>query len=305
MPQFCPYTSNDLPKVLQFVGKCFRDNQFKGYHPGDILHWMSSEYQGNDLETCFWLYEEKGELIAFAELSKGEGTTYTLITDPKLCRSGDELALLTECQSIMHQRMKQNPPDNRMLSTHVAASDQRQLEHLTNLGYHIKPSNLVVTLKSLNLPIPTPVVPDGFQIRSVAGEGEADLIAEVHSNSFGTSWTPKAYLKLMRTPGFDIERELVVVAPDGRFAAFLVYWPDPMSKAGLFEPVGCHEEFQRRGLARALMYEAMKRMVAAGMTKAIVEHNSDNEAATNLYASLGFREHFKTFDCEIHLDSER
>ena len=304
MPQFRPYTSNDLPEVLQFVGKCFLDDHFTHYHPGDIVHWMSSEHKGGGLDEHFWLYEEKDELIAFAELPRGEWAQYTLITDSKLCESSLELTLLAECQSIMQQRIKQNPPDKRVLSTHVAASDQQRLEHLTNLGYHLKPSKRVVTLQSLNLPIPTPVLPDGFHIRSVASEDEADLVAEVHNRLFSPKWTGAEYLKVMRTPGFDIERELVVVAPDGRFAAFLIYWLDPMSRTGLFEPVGCHKEFQRRGLAKALMYEAMTRMMDAGMTRAIVEHYSDNKSAAKLYSSVGFKEHFKTFDCEIHLDSE-
>ncbi len=92
----------------------------------------------------------------------------------------------------------------------------------------------------------------------------------------------------MRTPGFDAGRELVVVAPEGRFAAFLVYWLDPVSKTGLFEPVGCHEDFRCLGLSKALMVEAMKRMMDAGMERAVVGYSSGNVAARKLYASVGF-----------------
>ena len=94
----------------------------------------------------------------------------------------------------------------------------------------------------------------------------------------------------MRSSSFHIERELVVVAPDGRFAAFLVYWIDPISKSGLFEPVGCHPDFQRRGLTTALMYEGLQCMAAQGMTMAIVVHEApdDNPASAALYRSVGF-----------------
>jgi ribosomal protein S18 acetylase RimI-like enzyme len=93
-----------------------------------------------------------------------------------------------------------------------------------------------------------------------------------------------------RTPGFHIDRELVVVAPGGRFAAFLIYWLDPVSKSGLFEPVGCHPDYQRLGLASALMYEGMRRMLAQGMTMAIVLHQpaQKNLASAALYRSVGF-----------------
>ena len=292
-----PYTADDLPAVLQFVGKCFQDRNFSNFHPGDIVHWMSNGYRGTDLDQYFWLCEEQGELTAVAELD-GKWASYALITHPN--HQGDrELALLTECQNVMQQRMKENPPDKRVLSTSVAVSDQERIAWLKKLGYHVQSSNRVVTLRPLDTPLPVPALPADFQIRSVAGENEAGLVAEVHNGSFGSSWSSEEYLKVMRTPGFSIEHELVVVAPDGHFAAFLIYWLDPISKSGLFEPVGCHEDFQRRGLAKALMYEAMKRMVDAGMEKAIVGHNSDNVAARNLYASVGFREHFKTLDCEL------
>ena len=65
-------------------------------------------------------------------------------------------------------------------------------------------------------------------------------------SAFNSHWTVEDYRRVMRTPGFDQARELVVVAPDGQLAAFLVYWPDRVSKSGLFEPVGCAKEFQRR-----------------------------------------------------------
>ena len=93
----------------------------------------------------------------------------------------------------------------------------------------------------------------------------------------------------MRTPGFQIDHELVVVAPDGRFAAFIIIWLDPISRTGLFEPVGCHRDFQRRGLTSALMYEGMRRMRAAGMETAIVCYHADNVSGVPLYRSVGFQ----------------
>ena len=86
------------------------------------------------------------------------------------------------------------------------------------------------------------------------------------------------------------DREIVVVAPDGCFAAFLIYWVDPISRSGLFEPVGCHKDFQRLCLTRALMYEGMRRMISHGMTMAIVLHQpeQENPASAALYRSVDF-----------------
>ena len=299
MLNLSPYTPADLPKVLRFVGQCFLDREYSDYHPGDICHAMSSRYRGTDLDHYFWLYEEQGELLAFAELSKAESANYTLITHPSYSSNNGNSTLHTECQNIMRDRMKDNPLDKRVLSTNVNASDKKTIDCLSSLGYELKPANYVQTLRSLDIPIPSPVLPEGFQIRNALGEYEADLLVKVHKGSFGKDWLAEEYLKVMQTPGFVIEHELVVVAPDGRFAAFLIYWLDPISKSGLFEPVGCHKDFQRRGLGKALMFEGMQRMVKAGMEKAVVVHESDNLASTKLYTSVGFKEHFRTLDCEI------
>ncbi len=295
-----PYASTDLAKVMQFVGQCFLARGFSDYHPGDILHAMSSRYRGSHLDEHFWLFEQQDKLIAFAELSKAQSANFTLITHPN-CEYDLELSLFTECQNIMRERMKENPIDKRILSTNISNSDKKTIVCLSNLGYQVKPGNYIQTLRSLDIPIPIPVLPEGFHIRSASGENEVSLLVEVHKGSFGKNWTDEEYLKVMRTPGFSIDHERVVVAPDGRFAAFLIYWLDPISKSGLFEPVGCHKDFQRRGLTKALMYEAMEHMVKAGMEKAVVLHESDNPASTHLYASVGFKENFKTLDYEIQL----
>lgn len=78
------------------------------------------------------------------------------------------------------------------------------------------------------------------------------------------------------------------MAPDGRIAAYTVYWTDTRNGLGLFEPVGTHREFRRLGLGRAVMLHAMARMRSAGLVSVSVNHNADNVAARRLYESLGF-----------------
>jgi mycothiol synthase len=291
-----PYQPNDLLRVLIFVGACLRDSNFCNFHPGDIVHWMSNAQRGRDLDKYYWLYEENGQLLAFAELPPSKWASYVLIVHPQH-RGGElEMRLLKECETTMWQRMQAEASDKTSLSVSVAAPDTQRINCLKSLHYKEDETPFVVRKRDLLEAVPVSVLPEGFSIRSVAGDHEAEKVAEVHSSSFGSSWTAEEYLKVMRTPGFNVERELVVVAPDGRFAAFVVYWLDPVSKSGLFEPVGCHKDFQRKGLTKTLMYEAMRRMVKTGMETALVGHNTDNDAAIKLYTSVGFREHFKCPD---------
>jgi mycothiol synthase len=284
-----PYKHSDLPRVLTFLGECLRDSTFCNFHPGDISHWMSSEYRGKDLDRHFWLYEQNNELLALAELPPVRWTAYTLIVHPEH-RSGDfEKSLVHHCETLMWQRIQAENSQETTLSVNVAECDQVRINLLTSLGYQLSKRDSEMRRRELAEPIPTSVLAEGFTIRNVAGEHEAALLAEVHSSAFDSNWTAEKYVGVLRSPSFKIENELVVVAPDGRFAAFLVYWLDPVSKSGLFEPVGCHKDFRQRGLTKALMIEGMKRMIDAGMETALVGNKVGNEAASALYSSLGLQ----------------
>jgi mycothiol synthase len=283
------YQPNDLPRVLTFIGKCLRDSNFCNWHPGDIAHWMSNEQRGKDLDNYYWLYEENNEILALAELPPVVRAGYTLIVYPEYRGGEFETSLLKHCEAEMWWRMQEEGSKETSVSVSVAECDKNRIACLKALGYQIAKRESEMRRRSLLEPIASVVLPEGFSIRSSASEHEATLLAEVHSSAFDSSWTAEKYLEVMRSPSFIKEHELVIVAPDGRFAAFLIYWLDPVSKSGLFEPVGCHKEFRRRGLTKALMIEGMRRMVAAGMETALVGNKIDNEAASRLYESLGLQ----------------
>jgi mycothiol synthase len=192
-------------------------------------------------------------------------------------------------------RTKKEPPT---WWTAVPGDDGHQAVLLRELGYTIDEKPFMQsTLRDLSIEIPPITLPDGFTIRS-STEADVEQLCAVHSSAFGSKWTPPEYLNVMHTPGFDPARERVVVAPDGQFAAFCVWWPDPVSKSAEFEPVGCHADFQRHGLTRALMYDTMHLMRAAGMTHAVVIHQveEDNPASAGLYRAAGFRPHYGIHD---------
>ena len=279
-----PYQPEDLDRVLRFVGECCAQTDFcGGLHPGDIGHAISNTLRGRDVDKHLYLCEDgQGKVIALLLIHPARSAGFELVVDPAY-RSSD---LETEWLAV-GSRLAFGVADN--IGTEVMNCEVTRRDALLSLGFTADEApSMMFTMRSLDVLIPEVVLPEGFTIRSVAGEQEAALLGEVHSGAFGSNWPPGEYLNVMRSPAFEIERELVVVAPDGRFAAFLVYWIDPVSQAGLFEPVGCHPDFQRRGLTKALMYEGMRRMTARGMKTAAVLHHTDNLASTALYRSVGF-----------------
>lgn len=143
----------------------------------------------------------------------------------------------------------------------------------------------------LDLAAYTPEVrlPDGYRVRSVYGAEDVAARVDVHRAAFHPSrMTVEKHRAVMQAPTYRPELDLVVEAPDGAFAAFTIVWLDAQNRMGLFEPVGCRPEQQRRGLARAAMNEGLRRLQAAGARVAHVVSWMDDSAGAMLYKSIGF-----------------
>ena len=63
---------------------------------------------------------------------------------------------------------------------------------------------------------------------------------------------------------------------------------DAANGVGELEPVGQRPGFRRRGLARAIVLEGLRRMKARGARTALVCFDGDNAPARRLYESVGF-----------------
>ncbi len=294
-----PYQASDLPAVTRLIGECWQHDKFRNYHPGDFVHWMSNGYRGEGLEQHFHLVEENAQILAVVELDADAGS-YAPVMDTHRRGGAWELVFHRACLDILRERMQKT--DSRTVTINFSADDSAGERCLEQLGFKAQKAAHVAMKRNLES-VPDPDLLDGFSIRSVAGEHEAQLVADVHNGAFSPKWSEAKYLKVMRTPGFDLEQELVVVAPDGRFAAFVVVWLDHISHSGLFEPVGCHSDFTRRGLTKALMFAGMVRMKAAGMETAIVGYEVTNEASFRLYSSVGFETYFETVDYVLELQN--
>ena len=86
---------------------------------------------------------------------------------------------------------------------------------------------------------------------------------------------------------YDAGLDLVVETAEGQVAGYSLYWFDPTTKVGLVEPVRVEDEFQRRGLASAMLTAGIERLVARGAERVKVSYGS--EAAAGTYRGVGFQ----------------
>jgi len=115
----------------------------------------------------------------------------------------------------------------------------------------------------------------------------ADLLNAAFNRDFHTGIEVQNFTR--QAPCFRPELDLVAVAPDGAFAAYVGIAYDEVNRHAVFEPVCTHPQHQRQGLARSLMLEGLQRLKALGAVDVTVD-TGDMIPANRLYDSIGFTE---------------
>ena len=94
--------------------------------------------------------------------------------------------------------------------------------------------------------------------------------------------------RLEQCPLYDPALDLAIETADGRLAGYSLYWSDPTTQVGMVEPVRVEDEFQRQGLARAMLSTGIDRLAARGALRIKISYETD--AAAALYQGVGFRQ---------------
>jgi len=145
-------------------------------------------------------------------------------------------------------------------------------------------------------PIPPPTLPAGFEIRTLKGRNEVEGWVQLHRAAFGTDhMTIEERLAMMSGADYDPDLDLVMTGPDGRLAAYCMcqIFREENGRTGRNEgytdPVATHPEFQRRGLAKALLLTGLRLLQERGVETAIMGTNSENEKMQRAAKAVGFR----------------
>jgi predicted N-acetyltransferase YhbS len=177
-------------------------------------------------------------------------------------------------------------------STSVLETEQHLLAGLAAAGY-VETDAPWFTHHTLDLAsLRAPTVPAGYRLRSVR-PGEAEARAAVHRDAWSATSrvTTAAYERLMATPPYRHDLDLVVEHADDGLVASCLAWLDPATGVALVEPVGCVPEHRGRGLAGAASLAALSAARDAGATLGLVCPRGDEgyPVPGRVYRGLGFR----------------
>jgi predicted N-acetyltransferase YhbS len=168
-------------------------------------------------------------------------------------------------------------------------SDPLRNALLTEQGYTRTDAYLALHTFPLPQALSAPALPPGYTIRQVRDESDLEARVNAHRAAFHPSrMTVEKHRAVRATPTYRSELDLVVVTPEGEFAAYTIVWWDEVNAMGIFEPVGCPPDYQRRGLARAVMTEGLHRLQALGARVAHVNSWREDSAGAGLYRAIGF-----------------
>ena len=136
--------------------------------------------------------------------------------------------------------------------------------------------------------LPEYTLPEGYRLQSMADDNDLHRRRKAFGLAFNhpdpQDWPSLlSNQELQRAPDYRRELDLYVVAPDGEFASFCIAWWDERNRIAMLEPVGTVPEYRRKGLARAVVLEAIRRVAALGVRQVFV--GSDQA----FYLSLGFQ----------------
>ncbi|GAA2286750.1 hypothetical protein GCM10010149_36210 [Nonomuraea roseoviolacea subsp. roseoviolacea] len=282
-----PYADADLPLLQRSMADWIARAGRCGYdHIGELPHRIYENLRGRrPVGEVVHVWEQAGAPAGLT-VNTRFGNAFDVFTAPELRGTEAEIAMIEDAAATTGQGAGE-------VLTDVWDCDHTRIELLERLGFsRFRVWDDVQEMALADAP-PEPEPPAGFTVRH-ARLSDAAHLAEARNGAFQAGWTAAEYRdEVMRKPGYDPAREIVAEAPDGRVAAFAVYWTDERNGLGHFEPVGTHPAFRRRGLARAVMLHAMHRM--RPLTTVTVNHNAENLAARKLYESLGFTPRHQTY----------
>jgi len=249
------------------------------------------------LEDVVHLWESPSGEIAAVVLPIDPGSAH-LQVHPGLRSRDLEAEMLAVAEDSLALT---NPGGSKRLSVWATEGDALRPDLLERRGYQRGEWPEYKHYRRLDAPVADAPLAPGYTLRAL-GDG-LELLERCYASGLGfhegdirvavdNRNDPTWYRNIQNAPLYRRDLDLVAVAPDGAIAAFCTVWFDDVTRSGVFEPVACVPAHQRRGLARAVMTEGLRRLQRMGAVVACV--GGFSAEANALYSAV------VSPDCDIY-----
>jgi mycothiol synthase len=196
----------------------------------------------------------------------------------------------------MHLRQTNGAPHQSLVLASICVErNQNRMTTLEQYGFVLQLHNAVDMRRPLHLPLASVMLPTGFTIRPLIGEHEVVDLVALHYAAFQTQHlTVGDRLVMMRAPGYELNRDLVVVDANSKLVAYCTCWISREENEGQYErvgntdPIAIHPDVQRQGIGRALLIACCHLLADHGADWACLSTSSQNGAMLGLAEAVGF-----------------
>jgi mycothiol synthase len=268
---------NDYWRIRQFLREVLVLNDLREFSwcVPRLDYWrffgMNSIHPFASLSEIIFLWETSDGQIAAVLNPEDPGNTFVQI-HPAFKSKDLEAELITAAEE--HLSIERN--GKRQVAVWVDSQDGLRLEILHEHGYQRGPEKENQWRRDLDAPIPEAPLAAGYTIRPLGGQSELPARSWASWRGFhpdepvekyqGWEW----YHNIQRCPLYRRDLDIVAAAPDGSIASFATFWFDDATRTAYIEPVATVPEHLRKGLARAVITEGLRRVQRLGAQRVFV-----------------------------------
>jgi ribosomal protein S18 acetylase RimI-like enzyme len=280
---------SDLADLIGFVTRMRSALRLADYpSPVDLREILA--LPANQARTRLWL-DERGEITGYGIVDHFDNILFD-VTD-----GGDEHGSCGEIldwaeEAIRIDRATSGPIS---LDTTCRSDDSWRIKIVNEKGYAPTGISTITLVRNLRDGIPRPVVPEGWRIRPVRGEAEADALVALHRAAFGTDHlTLEERLSWMRAPHYMPALDLVLETAVGDLAGYCMCGIERETNEitgqsrGYTDPVAVRPGHRGAGAAKALISQGMRLLAEHGMTEAVLNTSSENLRMVQVASCLGY-----------------
>jgi GNAT superfamily N-acetyltransferase len=254
------------------------------WHVGELA-WLRFQHIGRETDWRMSLWQHDEQVVAWA-WAKLPGHL-DLHLDPAYIELADEI--LAWFDDVAHGEIR---------AVTLLDAETELIDVLRRHGYREQTTGpFFIHLRRSLENLPEPAVPDGYTLRPVGGDSDADARARVHRAAFSlpnlpvSTVTADSYLQVMHAWPYRADLDWLVETSDGEPVSFCLMWLDQDNRVGALEPVGTAPEHRRLGLATAAILAALHTAHNLGARSARVCARGDDDYpfARATYQAMGFR----------------
>ncbi len=247
---------------------------------------FDEKIQLDSIKVNTQLWYQDNHLLAFA------------FVDPynNLCFEVDSKYPLETCFSDIvawgvacMQKRNADSGKQETLDASCFAINKTRVNLLREFGFELDTIRSFSYERDLAKPITNTLLPTGFTFSHIKGEHQVEQLVTLHRAAFRTQYmTVEERLAIMRTSNYEMTLDLLVLAPNGSFAAYCTCEVENEDK-GSTDPIAVHPSYQAKGIGKAILTKGLEALKAKHISKVYLGTSSRNTAMMQLAESVGFR----------------